>query len=375
MTDDSMPAAARLRRLGLPLALLLLCAPIGAGAQELALTPEQASAAGIETAPLAPAGAIDLRGLPALVAVPPSQKAIVSAPLAGLVERVDVALNQPVSRGQRLARLLSPALVDLQRSYLEAAAQLDLARSGEERDARLLGEGIIAESRYRASHSRLQEASTALQERTHALALAGMSPAAIERLRADRSLGSGIDITAPLSGVIVEQPALVGQRVEAAALLFSVARLAPLWVEIEVPVAQLARIRENAAVAIPEFDAAGRVIAVGRIVGANQTVQVRAEVTRHADRLRPGQFVEARIASAGGAGEAGWTVPAESLVQHAGRVILFARTGAGFRAVPVSPASQGGAQVLIRGPLEGRERIAVRGVSTLKSMLAGLGER
>jgi cobalt-zinc-cadmium efflux system membrane fusion protein len=353
------------------LAMLSLTTPVF-GADTLKLAPAQMKALGVETAPLAARGGGELQGLAAQVVVPSRQLFIVAAPLAGLVEQLAVAPDAAVKKGALLARLQSPQLADIQRGLLQSATQLRLARDNLKRDKHLLDEGIIAASRYRTAQSQHAEASAALAERRQALKLAGMSQAAIDKLQAGRGLSGAIDIVAPAAGVVLEQMASAGQRVDAAAPLFKLAQLDPLWLEIQVPAARINEVAAQATVRVPAYAAAGQVLSIGRSVSANQTVLVRAEVSRGADKLRPGQWAEATIATSGG-GANQWRVPNAALVRTQGKLLLLVQMPSGFRAEPVHLVSEGAASSVVSGELKGDERIAVRGVAALKAALAGIG--
>jgi CRP-like cAMP-binding protein len=331
---------------GVSLAALLLAPLLSLAAEELKVSPEQVKALGIETASVSTQAKAEITGLPALVVVPNEQLQVVAAPLAGLVERVLVAAHEPVKKGQVLARLQSPELADLQHTYLQAATQASLARSTLERDEALYRDGIIAESRYLASRSHAVETAADLAERTQALRLAGMSAEAIARLRAGQRVGTLVELVSPLDGVVLEQLAVAGQRLEAAAPVFRVARLAPLWLEIQLPVARLGEVRERAAVSVPAAPASGEVIAVGRSVSSgNQTVLVRARVDGGAERLRPGQYVEASIAAL--TRDARFSVPA-------GAVGLFRQ---GEPSTGVHAVVHGRVALTVHGP-RGRERVS-----------------
>jgi len=205
-----------------------------------------------------------------------------------------------------------------------------------------------------------------------ALRLAGMSAASIEQLRQGKSVGSAIELTAPMDGVVIEQLATIGQRVEAAAPLIKLARLDPLWLEIQVPVARLAGLERGAPVQVSAADASGTVVAIGRSVAAeSQTALVRAEISQGAVRLRPGQLIEASIQIAAEGGQ--WSVPNGALIRQGGRVYVFVRTRDGFRAQPVRVVSEGADSSLIAARLDAGARIAVRGVASLKSALIGIG--
>jgi len=351
-----------------------LLAPVVAFAAEaeLKMSAAQVAALGVETVALEQRSIGQVEALPAQVVVPNRQVEVVSAPLPALVERVLVATQQHVSKGQPLAQLQSPALADLQHTFLQAATQSTLARANLERDEKLFAEGIISQSRLLAARAHDTETSADLAERAQALRVAGMSQSAIERLRTGQHVGTAIELTAPIDGVVLEQLAFPGQRLESAAPVLKIAQLEPLWLEIQLPIARLAEVREGAVVSVAAQQAAGRVIAIGRNVSAaNQTVMVRAEVDRNAGRLRPGQYVEASIEVAGG--EALWSVPSTALARVKGNALVFVRTAEGFRAQPVRVLNETATRALIAGELAAGELIAVKGVATLKAALAGIG--
>lgn len=354
------------------LAALLVALPLlSFAAEELKISPEQVKALGIETTPLAAQASAEISGLPALVVVPNEQLQVVSAPLAGLLEQVLIAAHQPVKKGQVLARLQSPELADLQHTYLQAATQANLGRANLERDTALYKEGIIAESRYLAARSHAIETAADLAERTQALRLAGMSAEAIARLRAGQRVGTLVELAAPFDGVVLEQLAVAGQRLEPRAPVVKVARLSPLWLEIQLPIARLQEVREGAAVSVPAAQASGEVIAVGRSVASgNQTVLVRARIDRGAERLRPGQYVEASLAVSGPG--AAFGVPAEAVARIGGKPVVFVRTAQGFSARPVEVLGEASGRTVVGG-LKGDEQVAVKGVAALKAALAGIG--
>ena len=343
-----------------------------APADELKMTAEQLRAVGVETAALQAGQVSQLQGLPAQVVVPNHQVRIVSAPLAALVDQVLVASEQPVRKGQLIARLQSPALADAQHTYLQAASRSQLERANLDRAESLFQAGVIPERQLLAARAEYNEVTIDLAERTQALRLAGMTDAALERLRGGHAVGTSIDLFAPIDGVVTEQLAVVGQRVEAAAPLLRVARLDPLWLEIQVPVARLGSVAAGTTVRVEAAEAVARVIAVGRNVSAGtQTALVRAEVSRGAQRLRPGQFVEAAIATTGQGGQ--WDVPNSAIARVSGRTVVFVRTAAGFRPSPVRIVSEGATRSLVAADFKGDERIAVSGVASLKSAALGIG--
>lgn len=370
---DRRAPPARALLISLLLALLVLVPPVHANpADEVRMSSAQQRAVGVETAAVQPARSGPLQALPAQVVVPNHQVRIVSVPLAALVDQVLVAPEQPVRKGQLLARLQSPALADAQHTYLQAVSRHELERANLERAEALFKAGVTPERQLLANRAEYNEVAIDLAERTQALRLAGMTDASLERLRGGRTVGTTIELVSPIDGVLIEQLAVVGQRLEASSALFRVARLDPLWLEIQVPVARLASVSTGATVRVLAAGAQGRVIAVGRNVSpSTQTALVRAEVSKGADRLRPGQFVEATLVSADSGGH--WEVPNGAIARVGDRVLVFVRAAAGFRAVTVQVVGEGAARSVISAALRADDQVVVRGVASLKSAMLGIG--
>ena len=336
----------------------------------IALAPAQAKALGVETRPLAAADTGSAAGLPAKVVVPVEQMRVVAAPLAGLLTQVGAVAGQTVKKGQMLARLASPGLLQVQRDYLQAKQQADLAQRSLARDEQLFKEGIIAEARLQASRASQAQAAVAARELQAELRIAGATAGG-------GSLTPEVAVSAPLDGVVLEASAAVGSRVEAATALFTVAQLNPLWLEIQAPAALAGNLKEGAAVRIAGSEASGKLINVGRQISpGSQTVTLRARMDAGLDSLHPGQMVEATVAAAPQAGAtagkgATYRIPQAAVVRQAGQAWVFVQTAGarpGFQATPVSVAGNAGPDVLVSGSaLAANAAVAVKGVSALKS--------
>jgi membrane fusion protein, heavy metal efflux system len=353
--------------------LVFFCAQAAMAAEELELSPQQIEALGIGVAQLPPKSSGEIAGIPALVVIPGNQLFVVSTPLAGMVEQTLVGVGDHVHKGQTLAKLQSPALAEAQRDLLQASTQERLAKSNFTRDEQLWKDGIVAESRYRSSQSLYQSTAAGLAEKKQMLLLAGMSAEAIERLQAGENLHSLLVIASPIDGVILEKTASAGQRLDSAAPLFKVARLQPLGLEIQDPLASTQGIKEGAEVNIPAYAAKGKITAIGHSLSdSNQTILLRALINQGTQNLRPGQHVDVSIAIAANKAVQ-WYVPNSSVARIEGRSVVFVESKTGFRAETVTILNEGVQGTLITGKLSGKEKIAVRGISALKGKLMGIG--
>ncbi len=340
-----------------------------AGDERTASLPvSQFAAAGLRTVPVRPASAKWLTHLPAHVQVPNAQQRFVAAPLGGLVTAVLVGVGEPVKEGQVMARLVSPQLLELQRELAQAAAERERTQQALARDERLLAEGLVAASRVEASRAADRHAAAALAEKRGLLALTGARP----------GRAGDLAVIAPMHGVVLAQSTRAGERVEPATVLFHVARLDSLELEIELPLAAAARIAIGAAVSVPRSGAHGAVVAIGRTVTDGQTLKVRARMTTGLAGLTPGQHVEADIEAHNASAAAPlWLVPSSALVRlgkGGAQAAVFAQRGEEYLAVAVQLVGESGSDLVIEAPLRENEAVVSDGASQLKAALAGLGK-
>lgn len=344
-----------------------------APAEELMLNASQSKTLGIVSAPLPVAQQGELAGMPAQVVIPGNQLFTISTPLPAMVEQTLVGVGDPVKKGQSLATLQSPALAEAQRGLLQASTHAQLAKENLARDEQLWKDGIISESRYRATQSSQREANAAFAERKQMLRLSGMSDTDIAHLQSESILSSQLTITSPINGVVLEKTSSAGQRLDSATPLFKVAQLDPLALEIQAPLASTNGLKIGARVTVPAYDATGKLTAIGSsLSGGNQTILLRALIQKGARNLRPGQFVEATIDTAGGSRDQ-WSIPNSALARIDNKVVIFIETSKGYRSETVTVLHEGASNSVITGQLSGKEKIAVRGVSALKANLMGIG--
>ena len=345
---------------------LVLALPAGA-AENIVLAAGQLKSLGVETAVVSGGGGGGQGGLPARVTVPNEQMRVVAAPVAGMVDMLAVAPGANVRRGQVVARLASPQALELQRDNLQASSQAQLTENNRKRDEQLFAEGLIAESRLQASRAAAAQAAAQASERRQGLALAGVVPGQV---------GGPLALTAPIDGVVLEQGVNVGQRVEASTLIYRIARLSPLWLEIQAPVAVAIGLKEGLPFKVNGTAAQGKLIAIGRAVEpGSQSVLLRAAVDSGAEALRPGQTVEVQLAlPAGGP----LRLPVAALSRQGEAAVVFVQVGSSdkgtsFTPRPVKVLSESGDSAAVEGVKPG-ERVAVKGVSGLKAMLTGVGK-
>jgi cobalt-zinc-cadmium efflux system membrane fusion protein len=291
-----------------------------------------------------PADSQVLVTLPAEVEPDPAATTTIGPRVAGRIVSWEVRTGDAVRRGERLARLDSPALVGL-------AATVDgRRRARESADARLAaGVGTRAD---------LAQADAELAD----------AQATLDSARRTLTVGGGDAVwSSPVDGVIGALACSQGQDVgpgDACVVLVDASRVAVL---ARLPERHLARLDG----------------ATGRWVGTDGArVDALPLTSREPVADRASRTVALRFAVPAAAGLVpytsgrvdvvvpldgdAFTVPQAALTTLDGRTVVFARTSDGAEPLPVEVLGRDGEGTIVRGPLAGRE-IAFRGVFELKS--------
>ena len=320
-------------------------------AAAIGLSPAQEQALGVRTAAVVPARAQPLASVPATFTPPPSGRAAVSAPFAGVITQVLVVEGQAVRSGQVLASVFSRDALNASAELGQSRAEADLAQAAAARTNRLVEEGIIAGARASEATARARAAQAMLSAKSISVRAAGAGSSGRYALRA------------PFAGKVVDVQVTVGQGLEAMATAFIVDRQDRIQVEGVLPAALAGKVRAGARAVVEGVE--GRVVAVGaEIDPKTRSLLVRAELPPRPDFI-PGRSTRVDIfdQAAGGAVE----VPRNAVTSIGGRDVVFVRGASGFSATPVTVKGWNGDRAILAGAPPAGAQVAVAGVSELKA--------
>jgi cobalt-zinc-cadmium efflux system membrane fusion protein len=180
-------------------------------------------------------------------------------------------------------------------------------------------------------------------------------------------------LRSPLDGMVIERRIVTGQSVRGERVVFVVADLDRLTLEVSLDPAQARRLevgdrvelRRDAAAGGPTSASAnGRVFELAAASGPGARVLVRVAVDNHARSLRPGQAVTAKIFAGQ---ERALVVPNRALAWIAGRPAVFVASGQNSAsASAVTLGDCDGEQTEVRVGLASGQRIVSDGVPNLK---------
>lgn len=223
----------------------------------------------------------------------------VAVRMPGRVGKVYADEGDRVRRGQPLLTLETEYLaLELKRADAEVARARASAADAErdfKRKEELIAKGSVARAAYDRSQSSFEAARAAV------------AAAEANRDLARQQLQDAV-LHSPISGVVAERRADVGERLGDQSVAYVIVQTSPLKLRFQLPERYLARVRRGQAVRAtvdpyPGETFAGKVTVVGGVVDpSTRTVAVETEFANADGRLSPGLFarVEIDLGDAGG---------------------------------------------------------------------------
>ncbi len=323
----------------------------------IALAADQAAAAGVAVVTVGRGGGSGIR-LTGRVEAAPDARAVVAAPVSGVVERVLLSPGAQVAAGGGVAMIRSAdgALVRAEASA--AAAEAQAAHAALAREDRLLKAGVTARQDW--------EAARAASVRASAPAAAAQARAA-----ASGSPGAGGQTTlrSPIAGLVTSVQVAPGGFVAQGAPVAEVSNPQRLEVVFNVPADAAAKLAVGAPLKLVGPDgreASAEIVGIAPLSQlATGAAMVRARPL--GGQLTPGAAVSAQV-PADGKGLP--SVPSDAVQTVEGRQVVFVAEKNGFRVRSVTTGRSGGGQTQIVAGLKGDEKVAGRGAFVLKAELA-----
>ena len=212
-----------------------------------------------------------------------SRQAKVTAWIAGRIDKLHVdKVGDIVSKDKPVAEIYSPDLVATQQEYLLAVKSRDQFKNSPIPSISQNGEGLVSSAKQR-------------------LMLYGVKESQIAELEKAGKPNIRLPVYTPLSGVVIEKMMQQGQYVNTGDVLFNIADLSKVWVEIDVFENEVPYVRVGQQVEIRSAIEHGAVFN-GRISFVypfhdpkTHTVKARVEMPNPKNMLKPDMFVNAII--------------------------------------------------------------------------------
>jgi cobalt-zinc-cadmium efflux system membrane fusion protein len=275
-----------------------------------------------------------------------------------------------VSSGQALATLDSVELGDALSRYHQSKTKLALAQSNMDRIKTLVEKKIAARKDILQAETDYKTIQTELRTDEDRLTLFGVSTSELGQEGRKKPL---LPVRSPMSGVITEKHAIVGELSDPSKSLYTIADLSSVWVVVDINEKDLAKVRKGQSArvivgAFPDLKLTGRIAYIAdQLDQATRTVKARVEVANPGRKLKPEMFATIELTLAADAPPV-LAVPEDAVQDLDGKKVVFvAEKEAEFAARQVQLGrGAGGAVEIISGLKEG-ERYAIKGSFILKS--------
>jgi cobalt-zinc-cadmium efflux system membrane fusion protein len=346
-----------------------------AESNKVVLSAELSKRANIKTAPVDKQALHPQLRLVGSVNFDADEVADVGARIESRVARMMVTVGDEVKAGQPLVEIDSNEIGGALAALLSARANLIAAEITEKREGDLAKQQLSTAAVVERARAEARALRAELNGATQRLLAMGFTPDELARIEAGHPGARKITLRAPIDGEVVQRKAVLGQVVGPTQPILQIADLDHLWVELDVFERDLGHVADGDNAEIeseshPGKVFSGRVTHVAATVDLNtRTAHVRVEVENPGRLLRPGQFVHARLSTAGETRPV-LGVPRSAVLQVEGETTVFVQSGENtYIARPVELGVGVGEWVEVtRGLVEG-DVVVTAGAFVLKSEL------
>lgn len=241
--------------------------------------------------------------IPGSIQVNEQRVAKIGAPVTGRITDIEAFLGQIVKQGQTLASLNSTELAQNQLVYIKARQQISLQTKAVDRAKLLFSSDVISAAEVQKRESELSGAVAEANAARDQLLILGMSKASITQLENHGSVRSISNVEARIAGTIIDRKVTLGQVVQPADALFTIADLSHIWAVAKVPEQQIDLIRkdEEVDIEIPALGnklIKGKLIFIGDVVDPlTRTVTVRTDIDNAEHQLKPDMLASMLVQS------------------------------------------------------------------------------
>jgi cobalt-zinc-cadmium efflux system membrane fusion protein len=296
----------------------------------------------------------------------------VGSRVPGRVVEVIANLGDKVKEGDSLAVIDSTELGTAQSEYLKAKANLLAQEKSYQRAKKLLEGKAISLGEYQkreAEYLNVRAEFKAAEDRLHLL---GLSEEEVKRIGSEHIIKSRVAVRAPFSGTVVERHATLGEIIEPATNLFTVADLSTLWAIADVPEKDIPQIKIGLPIEVkvspyPNEAFKGTVTYIGdQIDPSTRTVRVRTEVDNSLGKLKPEMFATVFITTDVVSNVL--AIPEEAVQTDGNKKVVFIDKGnGGFEKREVSLGRQIDSFYRVLDGIKPGEKIVTKGSFLLKS--------
>ncbi len=292
------------------------------GMTQVTLTDQQFDALSIKVDTLTKYAFKDVVIVNGYLNVPPQNKASVTAVIGANVSSINIFEGDKVQKGQLLAYLKHPNLIDVQTEYINAINQLDFMEKEYQRQKKLYDEQVGSGKVYQKTQADYYMLRGNVLNLEAKLRLLHLDPSKIK----NGTIYEKIPVLSPIEGYIEKVDIRTGQYVEPQKPMFEVVNNDRIHADLMVFEKDVYKVKAGQKVvfnieSIPGEPMTATIFAIGKTFEQNpKAVHAHANIENKRGVLIPGMYITGRIATNNELVDA---LPEEAVVKEDGRAYIF----------------------------------------------------
>jgi cobalt-zinc-cadmium efflux system membrane fusion protein len=230
--------------------------------------------------------------------LPPQSQATVTSIIGANVSSIEVIEGNQVDRGQVLAYLYHPNLIELQTEYAHQLSQLEYLEKEYKRQEKLYDQSVGSGRDFQKTKADYLSLKASVNGMEGKLKLLSISPEAVKR----GEVSAKIPLKSPIKGYVQNIAVRTGQFVAPEEIMFEVIQTDHIHAHFKVFESDVSKIKEGQAVHFivesePTLQHQATIFSVGKTFETEvKAVNVHAELDNEDGSLLPGMYVRGKVA-------------------------------------------------------------------------------
>lgn len=269
-----------------------------------------------------------------VIDVPPQNMISVSFPLGGYLKSTHLLPGMHVKKGEVIAIIEDPSLVQLQQDYLDVHNRVQYAEKEFNRQKELNANKTSSDKLLEQAQSQFESLKIQEQGLQSKLSLIRIQT----KVLLTKGIQNEIPIYSPINGYVSDVKVNIGKYVNPSDVLFELVNPTDLHLSLKVFEKDLEYLSigqrvEAKLVSQPNKKISASIILISKKMDENRSNLVHCHLDKDDRSLIPGMFIQAKIAVAK---KEGWLVPESAVVQWGNQKFIFVETSAqSFEMKPV----------------------------------------
>lgn len=232
-----------------------------------------------------------------VIMMPPQSHVTVTLSMGGSVQEIRVLPGQHVRKGEVILTLANPAFIELQQSYLDAAAQTEYLKKEYERQQKLVSDESASLKRLQQSKADYLSMKSRMEAAAAQLALLGTDTATLSR----NGIRTYLDVRAPRNGYVTNMDINAGKYFAAGEPVCDVIDKSAPMLQLTAYEKDLDKLQPGTRFTfnvngMPDTSFTADLVSVDQMVdNVNRSIKVYARILQANTNFRSGMYVVAKI--------------------------------------------------------------------------------